>query len=1350
MGELLQILSVKHIQSTEKQQTVDNEFLICARALNLLVSLTQQFLMPRKPPQKIEFKPNNNSLEGMTWQELLSFPDNQSLVRELPPCFLQFNCRVYGREKDVNQIVDFLVSDDGNTDTNINVSVFAIVGEDGIGKTTLAHAVYKHHRVKAWFNLRVWVTFPSYQLDAGTLAKIILGILNVCFHPDDDDLQELMLLLQKRLIGKRFLLVLDGYSVVRDWEILRTCFESAVKGSAIIITTRTTEAALEMLADHVLHLSFLTMEDCWSVFSGHCFRNGRLGCDPQLEVVGKRILKKCGGVPLAAKMMGGLLHDQDYKVWVEIWRSKQWDSMDAYLPAPFVRLCYLYLPSELKQCITYLAMFPKGYKFQKKQMVLLWMAEGFIQHENSTTMEKLGNEYFNFLVARSFLMRSHNGGSVVFTMHDLVHDLALFISQKFRFIIDGNDASYPASNSARYLSCYPTLQKFSQKFWELHPFPCVRTFLSLPFSHQFLPESVSSQLCTNILSLSSSKYLRVLSLSHFNIVKLPVPMRRLRYLRYLNLSFTAICTLPVSIGLLHNLQTLLLSFCDHLRELPSSMANLINLHHLDIRGTQMTHLPDFIGNLRHLHDLNLSFSALHTLPESIGGLSELQSLKLSFCRFLRKLPIKLVDLINLHHLDIRGTNIWHMPLQMGRLTNLQILTDFIVGNNGSEVAELAGLSKIHTLCITGLHNVANATDALDAKLKEKGDLIDLSLRWNQMLYSKQDVSAHQVLENFEPPKGVKRLELLGYPGAKFPNWLMDALFATLEVLDLRGCMNCSFLPPLGKLPFLKELFIAGCDKLVSIGAEFHGMAAMHVPFQSLEILWIADMLNWREWIVSEVEGIGFQCLRELYLMHCPQLVQGLPNYLPSLVKLQISECNNLTASLPKMPENCELLLHDCNEILMGSVVKLTSTSSELKDDISEEKHEVSSLANRSHDPGPHSPAVEVNIPINTNDAGQNTSDYGTCFETLKISDVSQLVELPSTLHSLRIEGCNSMESLQLVPMKICTNLFELYIIDCCSLKYFADGWHPGSLRTLYVHKCRKLEFPLPVKKMQNFDNLEHLSIGSSCDSLKSFTLNLFPKLRILCIWDCPNLESLSNLVDGCQNNNLSLESLEIRDCPSLVSFPREGLLSPSLRSLSVSNCKNLTSLPNYMTTLTSLQSLFIDRCPELESLPAGGLPSSLTLLSIACCDKLKPQKEWKLQRLHCLSRFELESGCKGLKSFPEKDILPINLNSLHISKLPGLQVLDYNGLQQLTALDSLEINCCKNLCSLPEALPPSLTFLCIKESSKLTQKLLNQAGEDWLKIAHICSIQIDNSVISSNSTGASFLSRSTIPISSST
>ena len=66
----------------------------------------------------------------------------------------------------------------------------------------------------------------------------------------------------------------------------------------------------------------------------------------------------------------------------------------------------------------------------------------------------------------------------------------------------------------------------------------------------------------------------------------------------------------------------------------------------------------------------------------------------------------------------------------------------------------------------------------------------------------------------------------------------------LMFLKLRGCGNCSTLPPVGQLTHLKCLEISIMARLEHVGSEFYGTAF----FQSLEKLSFEDMPNWEKWL----------------------------------------------------------------------------------------------------------------------------------------------------------------------------------------------------------------------------------------------------------------------------------------------------------------------------------------------------------------------------------------------------------------------------------------------------------------------------------------------------------------------
>jgi hypothetical protein len=284
----------------------------------------------------------------------------------------------------------------------------------------------------------------------------------------------------------------------------------------------------------------LPEEDCWSLFAKHAFHDGNSNAHGELEVIGRKIIKKCGGLPLAVKTTGALLRSKlDVDEWEKILRSELWDlSIDEIgniLPA--LRLSYKYLPSHLKGCFAYSSIFPKDYAFKKDQLIMLWMAEGFLQQPRNKTMEEVGNEYFLTLESRSLFQKSSDDKSR-FIMHDLVSDLAKSISGNFIIRLEG-DCSCDIVNNTRHMS-YFSKQDFHslKKFETVDKAKRLRTFLHLNMSRYisrkyYLTKKVVQDLLPTLRSL------RVLSLSNYqNIVELSDLIGKFKYLRYFDLSFT--------------------------------------------------------------------------------------------------------------------------------------------------------------------------------------------------------------------------------------------------------------------------------------------------------------------------------------------------------------------------------------------------------------------------------------------------------------------------------------------------------------------------------------------------------------------------------------------------------------------------------------------------------------------------------------------------------------------------------------------------------------------------------------------------------------------------------------------
>ena len=173
-----------------------------------------------------------------------------------------------------------------------------------------------------------------------------------------------------------------------------------------------------------------------------------------------------------------------------------------------------------------------------------------------------------------------------------------------------------------------------------------------------------------------------------------------------------------------------------------------------------------------------------------------------------------------------------------------------------------------------------------------------------------------------------------------------------------------------------------------------------------------------------------------------------------------------------------------------------------------------------------------------------------------------------------------------------------------------------TLKKLSIMNCRELQSPT----YPCYSSLESLYISYSCNTLKSFPLHIFPKLRFLRIEICGKMESLS-VLEG--HHLIDLMSLKIEDCPNFVAFPSGGLPAPNLIRLLVNKCQRLNSMPTNMhRLLPSLQHLEIRNCPQLKSFPKGDLPSNLVLFRIDVSEKLfATRMDWGLKRLHSFTTF---------------------------------------------------------------------------------------------------------------------------------
>ncbi|RVW93412.1 putative disease resistance protein RGA3 [Vitis vinifera] len=222
---------------------------------------------------------------------------------------------IVGREENKEEIIKSLVSSDNQG----ILSMVAILGIGGLGKTTLAQLVYNDPRVVQYFELKIWVCVSDH-FDVKLLVKNILQSVS------KEDVESLKLdalkdHLHANIKQKRCLLVLDDVwnEDFEKWDQLRTLLMVVEKGSKIVVTTRNNKVASIMGIDFRVNLEGLNQNQSWDLFSKLAFKEGQEKALPKLVEIGKEIVNMCNGVPLVIKTLGTILHletEERYEVLV--------------------------------------------------------------------------------------------------------------------------------------------------------------------------------------------------------------------------------------------------------------------------------------------------------------------------------------------------------------------------------------------------------------------------------------------------------------------------------------------------------------------------------------------------------------------------------------------------------------------------------------------------------------------------------------------------------------------------------------------------------------------------------------------------------------------------------------------------------------------------------------------------------------------------------------------------------------------------------------------------------------------------------------------------------------------------
>ncbi|KAL6870723.1 hypothetical protein ACP4OV_014571 [Aristida adscensionis] len=547
--------------------------------------------------------------------------------------------QLIGMDNTVDELIPML-SLQGDDVSNKKMKIVSVVGVGGLGKTTLAKAAYD--KLKPQFDCGAFVPVGR-NPDLKKVFRDILKDLERKADPDITILDERQLINELRdFLGcKRYFIVIDDVWDKQSWEIISWALVDSNRGSRVIKTTRNFDVAS---GDEIYKMQPLLDNYSKKLFYTRIFGGEGKWPDNQEDEVSDKILKKCGGVPLAIITMASLLVGKSREKWLELcnsagFRDKDIEQVDKTMW--ILSLSYYDLPCHLKTCLLYLSAYPEDHVIHKNELIWKWIAEGFVHKKPGIGLFEVGEGYFNDLVNRS-LIQAVEDQRIIYgcRVHDMVLDMLRTFSREENFVtvVDNNEDTSSLS-SARRLSYQNRVIEYNHL--DNHKdTPKVRSFIA--------------HVCDKALSFQSFKLLRMLALEDVRTEGGCDAMHlgSLVHLRYLSLKDIEICELPKEIGALKFLQTLIL-VNTKIKELPSSLGLLTQLVCLHVECIRD---PDgIIKKLTSLEELQIEFNRddeyKRQFVKDLGSLCELRLLYISIKMDERMRSDFLQSVGNLHKIQ---------------------------------------------------------------------------------------------------------------------------------------------------------------------------------------------------------------------------------------------------------------------------------------------------------------------------------------------------------------------------------------------------------------------------------------------------------------------------------------------------------------------------------------------------------------------------------------------------------------------------------------------------------------------------------------------------------------------------
>ncbi|XP_030546706.1 TMV resistance protein N-like isoform X2 [Rhodamnia argentea] len=625
---------------------------------------------------------------------------------------------------------------------------------------------------------------------------------------------------------------------------------------------------------------------------------------------------------------------------------------------------------------------------------------------------------------------------------------------------------------------------------------------------------------------------------------------------------------------LQNLEILNLEHCANLEKIHPSIRNIRNLVSLSLRGCEkLKELPKEMGGLTNLRELLMDGSSIKEIPMFIGRMRKLEIVSARNCRSLRQIDSSIGSLRNLQSLSLEGClQLRALPDSIGKLTSLNrlCLSQTVLKELPHSIGDLRNLN---VLLMT--HTYLESLPRTIGSLKKLEEL---------------DVSQCRDLQG-EIPSEVGDL-------------------SSLRVLRLEKTCISGLPKSINKLSCLQELDLGRCEELQSLPELPSSLTSLNLVCQAMPD--IANLVN-LTYFSMKVKDLGalttMKTLSRLaeFSIELRDKIERLPDLPSSLLKLEVNQGQNLERfpDFSDLKRLSELHLSDCSELIeikgLQELVCLTALTAIRCDKL----HELEGLGR----------LVSLRSIIILGCTALETLPDLSNLKYLKnfdAADCENLVGIPGLdrweyLEELDISGCASIESLP-----DCSNLKGLKRIKAGGCKKLVEitGLHNAEpLIELDLSGCSSLErLPdLPCPGMLIYLNI------NGCEKIRDIqALEEFSSCKRLCIERCKSIVNLPDLsaFEG-------LEYLTLNNCPELVEVPGLGEVR-SLQFINISWCESLEGLPD-LSGLELLQDLRVRHCGKLTELQGLGGLTSLYIVEFSGCNLLKPPELPSRARQICSS-----------------------------------------------------------------------------------------------------------------------------------